>query len=75
MYPSGSQGLYSCGREVPGLAVRHGPISAEQAQHKAMQVIHDIKTASKPVLDNGASSADAAFLRSPMWRSGACASR
>ena len=55
------QGLYSCGRDSRRLTVgRYGLLSAEQARHKAAQVIDDINAGSKPVLDSGASSASAA---------------
>ena len=60
MYPSGS-GVYTRadGKSRRLTAGRHGLISAEQVRHKAVHVIDDINAGSKPVLDNGASSAGA----------------
>ena len=63
VYPSGSK-VYLVQTRAGGksrrLTVgRHGLITAEQARRKAAQVIADIKAGNEPVLDNGASKADA----------------
>ena len=60
MYPRGSEVYTRADGESRRLTFgQHDPISAKQARHKAAQVIDDIKTGSKPVLDNAVSSADA----------------
>ena len=60
MYPSGSRIYTRADGKSRRLTVgRHGLISAEQARHKAAQVIDEIRAGSRPVLDNGASSPDA----------------
>ena len=59
--PSGSKVHIRANGKSRRLTVgRHGLISAEQARHKAAQVIGDINAGTKPMLDNGTSSAGAA---------------
>ncbi len=63
VYPSGSR-VYRVQTRAGGKSRRlnvgrHGLISAEQARRKAARIIADIKAGNEPVLDKGASGADA----------------